>query len=300
VLDPRRLLLLVDVVRAGSITAAAAKLSYTTSAVSQQIAKLESEAGQPLLERHARGVRLTEAGAALARRAERIETQLVAARSELDDLAGLRAGTVRLGTFPTAGSSLLPRVVKIFKSRHPAVGLTVRSSRFAQLRAMLDAREIEMSLLWDYEWNPVADPDLTVQPLLIDPPTLVVSAQHRFAKRKTIAMDELADEQWITREDTHPVGLVLQRACNAAGFSPTVAFAANDYQEAQAMVAVDLGVSLAPRLALENLRDDVRVIPIVDGAPSRRILLAHLAEHRLTPAALMLADTFHEVASGLD
>ena len=66
------------------------------------------------------------------------------------------------------------------------------------------------------------------------------------------------------------------------------------------MVAVDLGVSLAPRLALENLRDDVRVIPIVDGAPSRRILLAHLAEHRLTPAALMLADTFHEVASGLD
>lgn len=298
-LDPRRLLLLVDVVRAGSITAAAAKLSYTTSAVSQQIAKLESEAGQPLLERHARGVRLTEAGAALARRAERIETQLVAARSELDDLAGLRAGTVRLGTFPTAGSSLLPRVVKIFKSRHPAVGLTVRSSRFAQLRAMLDAREIEMSLLWDYEWNPVTDPDLTVQPLLIDPPTLVVSAQHRFAKRKTIAMDELADEQWITREDTHPVGLVLQRACNAAGFSPTVAFAANDYQEAQAMVAVDLGVSLAPRLALENLRADVRVIPIVDGAPSRRILLAHLAEHRLTPAALTLADTFHEVASEL-
>ena len=168
-LDPRRLLLLVDVVRAGSITAAAANLSYTTSAVSQQIAKLESEAGQPLLERHARGVRLTEAGAALARRAERIETQLVAARSELDDLAGLRAGTVRLGTFPTAGSSLLPRVVKIFKSRHPAVGFTVRSSRFAQLRAMLDAREIEMSLLWDYEWNPVADPELTVQPLLVRP-----------------------------------------------------------------------------------------------------------------------------------
>ena len=201
-LDPRRLLLLVDVVRAGSITSAASRLNYTTSAVSQQISKLETEAGQPLLERHARGVRLTEAGAALVRRAERIETQLLAAGTELDDIAGLRSGTVRLGTFPTAGSSLLPPVVKLFKSRHPAIGLTVRSSRFAQLRAMLDAREIEISLLWDYAWDPVNDPELTVRVLIIDPPTLVVSGNHRLAKRKKISMGELADEQWITREDT--------------------------------------------------------------------------------------------------
>ena len=297
-LDPRRLLLLVDVVRAGSITSAASRLNYTTSAVSQQISKLETEAGQPLLERHARGVRLTEAGAALVRRAERIETQLLAASTELDDIAGLRSGTVRLGTFPTAGSSLVPPVVKLFKSRHPAVGLTVRSSRFAQLRAMLDAREIEMSLLWDYAWDPVNDPELTARVLLVDPPTLVVSVNHRLAKRKKISMNELADEQWITREDTHPVGLALEKACHAAGFTPTVAFAANDYQEAQAMVAIDLGVSLAPRLALSNLRDDVRVIPLVGGAPSRRILLAHLAEQRPTPAAHTLVDTFEEVAHG--
>ena len=112
-LDPRRLLLLVDVVRAGSITSAATRLNYTTSAVSQQISKLETEVGQPLLERHARGVRLTEAGAVLVRRAERIETQLLAAGTELDDIAGLRSGTVRIGTFPTAGASLLPPVVKV-------------------------------------------------------------------------------------------------------------------------------------------------------------------------------------------
>jgi DNA-binding transcriptional LysR family regulator len=94
------------------------------------------------------------------------------------------------------------------------------------------------------------------------------------------------------------VGLALERACNAAGFTPTVAFAANDYQEAQAMVAVDLGVSLAPRLALSNPREDVRIIPLTGGAPSRRILLAHLAEQRLTPAADKLLTTFEEVAKG--
>ena len=180
-LDPRRILLLVDVVRAGSITAAATSLNYTTSAISQQIAKLEAEAGQPLLERHARGVRLTEAGEALVRRAERIEAQLVAARSELDDIAGLRSGTVRIGTFPTAGDSLLPPVVKLYKSRHPAVALTVRSARFAALRAMLDTREIELSLLWDYEWAPVDRRRSRVSELLVDPPMLVVSVNHRFA-----------------------------------------------------------------------------------------------------------------------
>ncbi|WP_236950225.1 LysR family transcriptional regulator [Mycobacterium sp. MS1601] len=289
------MLLLVDVVRAGSLTAAANRLSYTTSAISQQIAKLEAEAGQPLLERHARGVRLTEAGAALARRAERIETQLHAARSELDDIAGLRSGTVRLGTFPTVGSSLLPQVVKLYKSRHPAVTLTVRSSRFAALRAMLDTGDVELSLLWDYEWAPVTDRELVVRELLVDPPTLVVSVNHRFAHRESLDMAELADELWITREDHHPVGAALEKACQKAGFVPTVAFAANDYQEAQAMVAVDLGVSMAPRLALSNLREDVKVIPL-RGAPSRRILLAHLAEHRLTPAEATLVDTFEEVA----
>lgn len=294
-LDARRLQLLLDVARAGSLTAAATRLSYTTSAISQQIAKLESEAGQPLLERHARGIRLTEAGTALARRAEKIEIQLQAARSELDDIAGLRSGIVRLGTFPTVGASLLPQVVKLYKARHPAVALTVRSSRFAALRAMLDTREVELSLLWDYEWAPVDDPELEIRELVVDPPTLVVSVNHRFAHRESIDMAELGDEQWITREDQHPVGAALERACQAAGFTPSVAFAANDYQEAQAMVAVDLGVSMAPRLALSNLRDDVKVIAL-SGAPSRRILLAHLAEHRLTPAEATLAATFEEVS----
>ncbi|OZD05242.1 LysR family transcriptional regulator [Rhodococcus sp. 06-235-1A] len=294
--DTRRLLLLVEVVRTGSITGAATRLSFTTSAVSQQLSKLELEAGQPLLERHARGVRLTEAGEVLVRHAERIETQLLAARNELEDLSGLRAGTLRIGTFPTAGASLLPPVVKLFKSRHPAVALTVRSSRFAGLRGMLDTREVELSLLWDYEWARITDSDLTVHQLIIDPPMLVVAVNHHLAERDSVDMTELEHEQWITREDTHPVGAALERACHAAGFSPTVSFAANDYQEAQAMVAVDLGVSFAPRMALSNIRDDVRLVPLT-GAPSRRILLSHLAEQKLSPSATVLLRIFQDVAA---
>ncbi len=118
-LDTNRMFTLREVAEHGSITAAAAALGYTTSAVSQQIAKLEKEAGQPLLERHARGIVLTEAGRSVVKHTERILIELEAADAELAEIKGLRAGVLALGTFPTAGSSLLPLVVKEFKTRHP-------------------------------------------------------------------------------------------------------------------------------------------------------------------------------------
>src|SRR5579875_1303778 len=106
-LDVRRLALLADVARQGSISAAAKAGGYTPSAVSQQIGKLEREAGQPLLERHARGISLTDGGRALVARAGSIAREIRAARAELDEIAGLRSGSVRLASFPTASASLL-------------------------------------------------------------------------------------------------------------------------------------------------------------------------------------------------
>src|SRR5258707_12616821 len=107
-LDVRRVLLLVEVARCGSVTAAARALSYTPSAVSQQIKRLETEAGQPLLEPHARGVTLTDAGRALAQRGNRIEHNPTAPQQERAGTAGRRAGTPRIGTCPTAAASPLP------------------------------------------------------------------------------------------------------------------------------------------------------------------------------------------------
>jgi len=170
VLDVRRMLLLLEVARQGSVTGAARALSYTPSAVSQQIARLEAEAGQALLERHPRGIALTAAGEVVVARGRFIARQLDAAQQELADLAELRAGRLRIGTFPTAGASLLPLAVTTFRGQHPDVVLTVRSARFAALREMLDGREIEVSLLWDYAWEPVRDDTLDVVHLLDDPP----------------------------------------------------------------------------------------------------------------------------------
>lgn len=284
-LDTNRMFTLREVATYGSITAAADALGYTTSAVSQQIAKLEKEAGQPLLERHARGVVLTDAGRSVVRHTERILIELEAADAELDEIRGLRAGVLAIGTFPTAGSSLLPLVIKEFKTRHPGIELSVLSGRFAQLVDALRRRETELSLLWDYEWNRIDDPTLIYHHLMNDPTVLLVSEHHRLADRESISIGELRDESWVVRADDHPVAQTLDKLCQQGGFAPRTSVFAHDYGEVQAMVAVELGVAIAPRLAVLNPRSDVRSIPLATRPPQRRILIAHLTERRLSPAA---------------
>lgn len=298
-LDPDRLRLLVEVARYGSMTGAAQALSYTPSAISQQIQRLETEVRLPVFERHARGVTLTDAGQAIVEHAVAIERQLDALTTRLDDIAGLRAGSLRLGTFPTVGSSLLPLAVTRFHDRCPAVRLTVQSGRKAQLIDLLERRQVETALLWDYTWSRIEDDSLDLMHVMDDPTFLVVARTHPLARRSSVSMSELAEENWIIRGDQHPVAEVLSRTAREAGFDPVVSFEANDYQEAQAMVAVGLGIALAPRLALANQREDVTVVSLGRDAPRRRILLASLASHPASPAETAMREVFAQLGKTL-
>jgi molybdate transport repressor ModE-like protein len=288
-LDLHRIRVLTSIARAGTMTGAAQELGYTLSAVSQQVRKLESDVGMPVLARHPRGVTLTDAGRAIVEHGALMERQLAALDARLADIAGLRAGSLRLGTFPTAGASLLPVAVTRFTGAHPGVSLTLRSARISGLFELLQAREVDQALLWDYEWSRVDGSGLLVEPLLEDPTALLVSADHPLAGATRAHMADLADERWITRAQNHPVVEVLYRSAHAAGFEPTVAFEANDYQEAQGMVAVGMGVALAPRLALTNLRADVRVVSLGDETPYRRVLLARDSSRVPTPPELAMS-----------
>src|SRR5213595_1691605 len=122
-LDVKRMRILKEVADRGSFSAAAEALSYTQSAVSQQIATLEREAGTQLVTRGSRGIRLTEAGQALVRHADAILTRLADAEAELEAIAGLRGGRLRLVAFPSAGATLAPAAVAAFRARHPAVDI---------------------------------------------------------------------------------------------------------------------------------------------------------------------------------
>ncbi|MGY1683276.1 LysR family transcriptional regulator [Geodermatophilus sp. SYSU D01176] len=294
-LDVRRMVLLAAVIDRGSMTAAAEALSYTTSAVSQQLSRLEKEVGQPLLQRQPRGIVPTEAGLVLADHARRVSRQLAAAEADLAQVAGLRRGRLTVGTFPTVGGSLLALAVSRFRTAHPGVRLSVRSARLDRLTEMLDSGEADMSLLWDYAWNRVDPEAYALTHLLDDPTMLIVSADHPLAGRKRVDMADLAAEEWVVREPDHPVAEVLDRSCRAAGFSPRIAFHANDYQEAQAMVSVGLGIALAPRTAVTNPHPDVRVISLGTTAPARRILLARRRERVPAPAEAAMVRVFADV-----
>ena len=287
-MDLTRLRLLAKVAEHGSMTAAAEALSYTPSAVSQQIRRLEAEVGQPLVQRHPRGVELTDAGEAVVEHALAIERQLEALRNRLDDIAGLDAGTLRMGSFPTAGSSLLPLAVTEFRRRAPGVALFVESARLAQLRDLLERRRIELAILWDYDWSRIDDTGLHLRPIMDDPTAIVVASEHPLSERASVNFADLSDQAWVIRKDEHPLAEVLARAGRAAGFDPHVAFKANDYQELQAMVAVGLGIAIAPRLALTNLRDDVCVVSLGPAAPRRRILVGRLKGRHPTPAEAVM------------
>jgi molybdate transport repressor ModE-like protein len=295
-----RVLLLASVARHGTMTRAAEAVGYSVSAISQQIRKLETEAGQPLLQRHSGGILLTDGGQAVVHHADLIHSQLTSLQYALDDIAGMRAGSLRMGTFPTAGSSLLPLAISRFRSEHPGIDLTVRSSRRASLISMLNSRDIAMSLLWDYKWSRLDLPDMDVRVLLDDPTDLVVSATHPLAARKSVTASELLDEAWVVRAENHPMIEVIVQATNEVGFQPRVAYEANDYQEVQAMVAVGVGISLIPRLALTVLRSDVRVIPISGDVPRRRILVARIKGSVPTAAedamSAMLLAASHSIA----
>jgi DNA-binding transcriptional LysR family regulator len=300
-LDVRRLFLLAEIAEHGSLTGAAEAMMYTTSAVSQQMRRLEAEADQTLFERHARGVVLTDAGAALVARAQAIRRELAGAQSDLEALSGLRAGSLRIGSFPTASASILPLVLTQFAREHPAVAVSVKSALRDPLRELLLMREVELALLWEYDWSPFTDDEIETEKLVDDPTVLVVASSSEVGRSGPVDLSSLAVARWIIRADGHPVADVLTRSCHAAGFAPDIAYDAHDYQEAQAMVAAGLGVALAPRLSLTNLRDDVRLVPLDPRfpVPVRRILLGQLKGRKPTPAMLGFRATLRAAAQAM-
>src|SRR3954468_10339628 len=148
-LDVRRLRVLREVAGRGSFSAAADALHFTQSAVSQQIAALEREAGTTLVERNARGVRLTEAGEILVKHADAILTRLADAEAELEAVRGLRGGRLRMGSFQTVGATLMPLAIAIFRQRHPDIELSVKQLEDDESIPMLKAGELDIALTVD-------------------------------------------------------------------------------------------------------------------------------------------------------
>ena len=246
-LDVRRLRVLLEVARRGSLAAAADVLSYTPSAVSQQILALEREAGTRLLERRARGVVLTEAGRTLVGHAEVILDRLEAAQMALTELAELSRGHLRMASFATAGASVLPRAIDAFRTLHPGVELTVAQANPAESVDGLRHGRLDLALTADLDEHPAEG--VEVIHLFADPVQLALHRDHPLAAKPELRLEDLAQETWIDVPRAMSGGQVLVRACAKAGFTPRVTVESEDYIAIHELVGEGAGVALLPDLA---------------------------------------------------
>src|ERR1700684_2952709 len=270
-LNVARLRILKEVAYRGSLSAAAHALDYTQSAVSQQVAALEAETGMTLLERHPRGVSLTAAGQTLVGHAEGILARLEIAETALSAIAGLRGGRLRMASFPTAGSTLMPLAIANFRASYPDVELTLAEGEPEEIAPRLRAGELDLALLFEFDDEDPLLADMARSPLLEDPMYLALPREHRLVEKPRLRLAELQADSWVQTSSASPCARHVVRCCHAAGFEPTVSFESDDYQTVQGLIAAGVGVALIPELALSVVRDDIVVRSLAPHPPVRRV-----------------------------
>ncbi len=295
-LDVRRMRVLREVAVRGSFSAAAEALSFTQSAVSQQIAALEREAGTILVQRSARGVRLTEAGEAVVRHTEAIMARLAEAETELEAIAGLHGGRLRMAAFESAGSSLMPLAIAEFRQRHPAVDLSMSLSEPEDSVPLLRSGDLDLAIVFESAITK-ADDGIARVHLLEDPMYLVLPRDHPLANRRRVRLADLAGEAWIAGQPDCECNRLISRACAVAGYEPRIAFETDDYTAMQGFVAAGVGVSLMAELGLTSVRDDIVVRDLGRETPVRQIYAATLSEGYRSPASHAMVEILSDVAS---
>jgi DNA-binding transcriptional LysR family regulator len=289
-----------EVAAEGSFSAAAQKLGYTQSAISQQIAALEREAATTLIERNPRGIRLTDAGEALVRHADKILARLAEAEAELEAIAGLRGGRLRLATFPTAGATLVPRAIAEFTKRHPAVELSLAEAEADESLPRLRAGELDLVLVDDFTGAYGDDDDVEFVHLLDDPLHLALSADHPLVSRRRLRFEDLAAEPWIQGTQICACTRHLRNACEGAGYEPRIVYESDDFQVVQGLVAAGVGVALIPGLALVSERPDVVIRSVGSKPPTRKILAVALADGYRSPAVAEMLELLKAIAVDYD
>ncbi len=281
----------------GTISAAARALGFSQPAISQHLRRVESRLGVPLVVRAGRGVRLTEPGQVIARHAIAITSALNAANGDLAELVGLAAGTVRVAAFPTASSTLVPRLLQGMRTAHPGISVNYVEAEPPEAIAMLRDGLVDLAITFAYPGDrsdPHRDGDASLDALALftEHVVLALPDTHPLASGDSVELALLADERWIA-------GCPLCRghllaACDAVGVTPQIDLETDNAIAVLNLVAAGLGVALLPHLALATA-------PVPPGAtvrstqPSsdRSIQVVVQAGSRRVPSIAATLDVIH-------
>ncbi|WP_089950672.1 LysR family transcriptional regulator [Lentzea xinjiangensis] len=284
-LNPVHLRTLVEVVKAGSFAGAARRLGYTSSAVSQQISAFERAVGVTLFEREAHSIRPTGAALLIADRGGELLAALDGFEHEVKAMVQGVRGRLRLGTFPTASSRVVPKALAKLSAERPDAEIRLDEAEPDDVLPLVLTGELDLALVYAYDLVPRTWPqELTVLPLLDEFLLVMVQAGHP-AARNDVRLEDLAAERWIASRDGTSGATCLTRLCAAAGFAPKIAFRSNDYEVVQSLVAAGVGVALVPALGY-------RALPGTHAMPLRhRPLRRHVhVVHRTANANPLLRD----------
>jgi DNA-binding transcriptional LysR family regulator len=270
-LDVRRLRMLRELSLQGTIRATAKSLSFTPSAVSQQLSALERDLGVALVERRGRSVELTPAARVLVERTEPILVQLAAAEAEAKAVASAKQPPLRIASFPSAAATIVADAIRDngldvhILEADPQLGL-----------ARLRGGEVDLAILWEYDFVPLDPGDgIELVRLLDDPIQVVLPASHPAAAEPALELADLAHESWIDSTSLSSCHPFLRRACNAAGFEPRIAAETTDHRTLHHLVASDVGLALIPLLSQLDLPGSLVARPVRSNPPKRRVHAAY-------------------------
>ncbi|SQD98539.1 MULTISPECIES: LysR family transcriptional regulator [unclassified Parafrankia] len=289
-LDLRKLMLLREIDAHGSIAAAARNLSYSRSAVSQQITALEREVGTPLLERTNRSVALTQAARVLVARTETVLAELEAAETEIGKTAGTPSGALRIGVSLNHGPPLLARALVRVQRRYPSLRITLQGVAAGEGRRAVRLGRLDLVLAFRYDQVPEPRlPGLLEIPLGSDPIRVAVAADHPLAGTGPRHLAEFAGERWVL-QPASAFGQLTLHACHVAGFEPDAAAQIDDLQAALGLVAPGWAVSLLPDLVPSRPEFPVARLPLADQQLHRHIAIVVRRGVSTAPAIEALVD----------
>jgi DNA-binding transcriptional LysR family regulator len=287
--DLRRLRAFHAVAEHRSFSAAALALGYAQSVVSHHVAALEGEVGLILIDRARRPIALTDAGERLLAHTVTVLGHVAAAEDEIRALAGLQTGRLRVGAFLTACTSFLPVALARFAGAHPDIDVHVEQIEPGDALQSLRAGELDLIVTWSLYGPepPVPEDGVRREHLADDPYRMVLPAGHRLARRRRVAVADLARERFIAPPHAATGGVeyrdMLDRTCAAAGFAPDVAYEIADVTVGRAFVAAGLAVGIMPELSLPQPRPDLAVKAVPGLDPFRTVEAAWM-ERRTVPA----------------
>ncbi len=268
-LNLERLRVLQAVARHGSVTAAAAELHVTTSAVSQQLARLERESGTTLVERSGRGIRLTDSALLLAGHASAILAMAEEAQADVDAQAGAVAGRLVLACLPTATRGLAAPALGRLAAAHPALHVELTEADSSESVPALVQGAVDLVIAHDWSNAPLSAPDGLTRTLLLEdradiavPDTHPLARQAREQGDRAVDLDQLGPGPWICGTPGTSCHDWLTFTLRSADLEPRIAHTANEYATQLALVAAGLGVAVMPRLGRGQVPAGVHMIAV--------------------------------------